>query len=88
LKPIKRYRRQLHAIVPQKENKRRNYGSTRSMGFERGTLVKHIKHGLTLIGGTSKGKLSLHSLKTNKRVSQKSKPEDIKILTNLKWNIA
>jgi len=88
LKPMKRHRRHLHAQVPAKGGKRRNYGSTRSMGLERGTLVKHPKWGLTLIGGTSKGRLSLHNLSTNKRVCQNAKIEDLTVLTNQKWNMA
>lgn len=88
LKPIKRHRRQLHAQVPKKGGVRRNYGSTRSMGLERGTMIKHPKYGLAVVGGTSKGKISLHDLTTNKRLCQNAKLEDITILTNIKWNIA
>lgn len=88
LKPLKRYRRQLHVQNPKKGGFRKKYGSTRSLGIERGTLVKHIKHGLTLVGGNSKRGLSLNCLKTNKRLCQNAKVEDLKILTNLKWNIA
>lgn len=88
LSPIKRYRRQLHVQNPIKGNIRKNYGGTRSLGIERGTLVKHIKWGLSLVGGTSREMISLNSLSTNKRITQKAKPQDLTILTNLKWNIA
>ena len=88
LKPIKRHRRRLHVQNPKKGGVRKSYGGTRSLGIERGTLVKHVKHGLALIGGTSKGRLSLHDLETNKRLCQNAKLEDLKILTNQKWNIA
>lgn len=88
INPIKRYRRQLHVQKPIKGNVRKSYGSTRSLGIERGTLVKHVKYGLSLIGGASKGRVSLNCLNTNKRLTQNAKTEDIKILTNLKWNIA
>jgi hypothetical protein len=88
LSPIKRFRRQLHVQNPTKGNVRKNYGSTRSLGIERGTLVKHPKYGLTLVGGSSKGRLSLITLADNKRLCQNAKIEDLKILTNLKWNIA
>lgn len=88
LKPIKRYRRKLHVQVPIKGGVRKNYGGTRSKGFERGTLVKHLKRNICLIGGTSKKGISLNRLADNKRLTQHAKSEDIKILTNLKWNIA
>lgn len=87
LKPLKIYRRQLHVQNFSKGGLRKKYGSTRSMGLERRTLVKHPKYGLTLIGGTSKNRLSLHCLRTNKRLCQNAKPEDLTILTNYKWII-
>lgn len=88
LKPIKRHRRRLHVQNPKKGGVRKSYGGTRSLGIERGTLVKHVKYGLSLVGGTSKGRVSLHDLETNKRLCQNAKLEDLTILTNLKWNIA
>ena len=62
-----------------------NYGGTRSMGFSRGTLVQHVKFGLTYIGGTLKGRVSLHSLRSGKRVTQGAKISDCRILTRLSW---
>ncbi len=88
LSPLKRYRRQLHVQNPTKGGIRKKYGSTRSLGIERGTLVRHIKYGLSLVGGASKGKVSLNCLNTNNRLTQNAKIEDLIILTNLKWNIA
>lgn len=87
LSPLKRYRRQLHRQNPQKGGTRPPYGGTRSLGLERGTLVKHPKYGLSLVGGTSKGRVSLNSLQTNKRLCQNAKIEYLTILTNQKWNI-
>lgn len=87
LKPLNFYRRQLHEHCPSKGGHRRPYGGTLSLGIKRGTLVKHHKWGLSLVGGTSKGRISLSCVKTNKRLCQNAKLEDIKILTNLKWNI-
>ncbi len=88
LKPLRYYRRKLHEILPKKDNFRRLYGGTLSLGIKRGTLVKHLKFGLALIGGTSNNKLSLHYLITNKRFCRNTKIEDLKILTNLKWLVA
>lgn len=85
LKPLKIYRRQLHVQNFSKGGLRKKYGSTRSVGLERRTLVKHPKYGLTLIGGTLKNRISLNSISDNKRLCQNAKPEDLTILTNYKW---
>ncbi len=74
--PLRFHRRQLHAFQCSKGGIRRNYGSTRSLGFKRGSLVKNNKYGFCYIGGTMKGRISLHSLKTGKRLSQNTKAED------------
>lgn len=87
LSPIKRHRRQLHRQNPKKGGERSKYGGTRSLGIERGSLVKHPKYGFCLVGGSSKGRISLNSLKNNKRLCQNAKKEDIKIISNQKWNI-
>lgn len=86
LKPLRYARRKLHEMLPKVNNFRRIYGSTLSLGIVRGTLVKHIKYGITLVGGTSSGKISLHDLATNKRVHQYAKKEDLEIRTVLKYN--
>jgi hypothetical protein len=78
-------RRQLHVSNFQKGGIRKQYGTTRSLGVNRGTLVKHVKFGLTYIGGSSKGKLSLHDIKSGSRLCQNAKKEDCEILTNLRW---
>jgi hypothetical protein len=45
--PLRFHRRQLHKLQPAKGGERSPYGSTRSLGFERGSLVTHSKFGLT-----------------------------------------
>ena len=79
--PIRLHRRQLHRFEPTTGGLRSSYGGTRSIGLTRGTLVKHIKYGLTYIGGTLRNRVSLHSLRTGKRVTQGAKIEDCSILT-------
>ncbi len=79
------HRRQLHVSNPIKGGIRKQYGTTRSLGLNRGTLVSHPKYGLTYVGGESKGSISLHSIETGKRLSQSIKKEDCKVLTNLRW---
>lgn len=83
-KPLNFFRRQLHAFCPSKRNIRKSYGGTISLGINRGAIVKHLKWGLCLVGGNSNNRVSLHCIKTNKRLSQDAKIEDLKILTNLK----
>ncbi len=57
---------QLHRFQPEKGGIRKPYGG--SMG-----LVRHIKYGLTYIGGTGK------------RVTQNARVEDCTILTRIAW---
>jgi len=79
--PIQFHRRQLHRFKIEKGGERKRYGGTMSLGFKKGSLVKNKKHGICYIGGNSYGKLSLHSLKTGKRLCQGAKIEEIKFLT-------
>jgi len=79
--PLQLHRRQLHALQPAKGGIRRNYGGTRSMGFKRGSYVKHPKYNICYVGGTSKARISLHSIADSKRLCQNAKPQDCKHLT-------
>lgn len=77
---LKFSRRQLHRFQPARGGERRPYGSTRSLGFKRGSIVRHPRWGVCLVGGTSKGRISLHSQETNKRLCQNAKIGDIMFL--------
>ena len=79
--PLRFHRRQLHAFQPSKNGIRRVYGGTRSLGFKRGSLVKHPKHKLCYVGGSSKGKISLHSLETGNRIYQNADQGDLKFVS-------
>ncbi len=79
--PIQLHRRKLHKFCPSKGDVRKNYGGTISLGFKRGSLVKHSKYGIAYVGGSSKGKITLHSLKSGKRLSRNIKPQDCKFLS-------
>lgn len=85
--PIRLNRRMLHRLQPSKCGKRKPYGSTRSWGIKRGTLVRHIRHGLTYVGGMRQKvrRISLHSIATGKRITQNADPQDLEILTTIKW---
>ena len=77
--PLQFHRRQLHRFQPTKGGVRAPYGGTRSLGFKRGSLVKHPKWGLVYVGGTMKGGISLHDLATGKRLTQAAKPIDCRL---------
>jgi len=84
--PIRFFRRQLHRLQPAKDGGiQKPYGGTRSPGPTRGTLIRHVKHGLTYLGGTLKGRVSLHNCITGKRVTQTTRVEDCTILTRIAW---
>ncbi len=81
--PIRLHRRQLHALQPGKDGIRRPYGSTRSMQFTRGTLVKDKNRNLQYIGGTANSRVSLHDIKSGKRTTQNADPVDLTTLTRI-----
>jgi hypothetical protein len=85
--PLRFHRRQLHRLQSERGGLRKPYGGTRSMGFKRGSWVKHPKYGLAYVGGTSNGRISLHSLQDGKRLTQNAKPEDCILLTTASWRI-
>lgn len=85
LTPFKFARRQLHVFKPIKGGIRKQYGSTRSEGFKRGSIVKHLKHGICYIGGASKGFVSLHNLIDGKRLTKYARVIDIKFKTYSSW---
>ena len=76
ISPLRLHRRQLYKLKTLKKGIKRPYGGTRSLGFKRGSLVKHPKWGVCYVGGASSDRVSLHSLATGKRLTQKAKPED------------
>jgi RRXRR protein len=82
-----RFHRQLHRLQSEKGGVRKPFGGTLSLGFKRGSWVKHPKYGVCYVGGTLKGRLSLHSLQDGKRLCQNAKPEDCHILTSASWRL-
>jgi hypothetical protein len=83
--PLQFHRRQLHVFLPTKGGIRKSYGGTRSLGFKRGSLVRHKKYGLVYVGGTSNNRISLHSVETKKRISQNIKSGDCKLVCYSSW---
>ncbi len=85
--PLRFRRRQLHRLQPKIGGERRRYGGTVSLGFKRGTWVRHPRHGVTYVGGRLGGKLSLHRLQDGKRLCQNAKPDDCIALTRCSWRV-
>jgi hypothetical protein len=85
--PLRFHRRQLHRFQPEKGGIRKAYGGTLSMGFKRGSWVKHSRYGVCYVGGTLSGRISLHSLQDGKRLCQNAKPEDCQQPTLASWRI-
>ncbi|MGY2793363.1 hypothetical protein ACVWVQ_000410 [Thermostichus sp. MS-CIW-36] len=83
--PLRFHRRQLHRLQPAKGGKRLPYGGTISLGLKRGSLVRHPRWGLTFVGGSSGGRLSLHCLRSGKRLTQSAKREDVRYLCFCSW---
>lgn len=83
--PIPIRRRELHRQNPQKGGKRPRYGGTMCLGIAKGTLVKHIKHGIAVVCGFQKNGLSLQPVNGGKRLCLSAKLEDCKILTRLNF---
>ncbi len=83
--PLQWHRRQLHRLKAAKGGRRTPYGGTLSLGLKRGTLVRHPSYGLTYVGGTMGGKLSLHSPQSGRRLTQMAKRADCHPIKLLRW---
>jgi RRXRR protein len=83
--PHQVHRRQLHRLEAGKGGIRKPYGGTRSLSFKRGTIVLHPKYGRCTVGGydREKQRLSLHTYKTNKRLTQNAQPAECRRLTTI-----
>lgn len=78
--PLRFHRRQLHAFQPALGGIRRSYGGTSSHGLRRGSVIKHPTYGVAYVGGTMGSRISLHSLATGQRLTQRARPVDCGVL--------
>jgi hypothetical protein len=85
--PLRFHRRQLHRLQPEKGGVRKPYGGTRSLGFKRGSWVKHPRYGLCYVGGTTAGRISLHAMQDGKRLCQNAKPSELTVLCTASWRM-
>ncbi len=77
--------RQLHLFQPQKGGNRRPNGGSIAIGFKKNTVVDYDGE-LYRTGGTTKGRLSLHSFDyANKRITQNAIPERCEKLFVQSW---
>jgi hypothetical protein len=83
--PLKLHRRELHRRQPGRGGVRSPYGGTRSLGFKRGSIVQHPKHGVSFVGGNLDGRLSLHRIADGKRLCQNARPSDVRFLAYSTW---
>jgi len=95
--PLEFHRRQLHRLQHAAGHIRPRYGGTISDGLKRGSLVKHSKYGLVYVGGfmekptkkePNRKVISLHDIKSGKRITQNAFSSDCKFLTYNSWRIA
>jgi hypothetical protein len=87
LTPLRFHRRQLHRLQPERGGMRKPYGGTISMGLKRGSWVRHPKYGITYVGGTLNGRISLHEMQTGKRVTQTARVCDCQVLCRASWRV-
>lgn len=87
LVPLRFHRRQLHRLEPATGGVRAPYGGTMSLGFKRGSWVKHPKFGLCYVGGHTDTTVSLHDMQTGTRLTQNAKPADIQLLCTASWRM-
>jgi hypothetical protein len=85
--PLRFHRRQLHRLEPAVGGKRAPYGGTISMGFKRGSWVKHPTFGLCYVGGTTGRTVSLHAMQTSARLTKSAKPADLQVLCTSSWRV-
>jgi hypothetical protein len=85
--PAVLHRRQLQRLQASKGGERKPYGSTRALGYKRGTVVTYKKYGLCTVGGFDRKHktISLHAYRTNKRLTQGAKVEACRTLTWVAW---
>lgn len=96
VQPLEFHRRQLHRLQHQAGHVRPRYGGTMSVGFKRGSIVKHPKYGFCYVSGwhesptkldPNRKTISLYNIKTGKRLTQNALPKDCKFLAYNSWRI-
>ncbi|QXN70477.1 putative RRXRR domain-containing protein [Bacillus phage vB_BspM_AgentSmith] len=86
LKPLTYIRRQLHRTCFKKGGIRSRRGGTMSLGIQRGTLVKHVKHGKCIVGGNNGvDRVSLHCNISVRNLTRNTKLVDLQLIAHSPW---
>ena len=85
LSPININRRQLHMVTCKPGGCRKRYGGTKSLSFKKGSWISHNYYGIKYVGGFRKNRITLHDLKSGKRVTQNASVKDCKMLNYCSW---
>lgn len=85
--PLRLRRRSLHLRQPAKGGVRRRHGGTASLGLRRGAQVLHRRFGFCYVGGHMGGRLSLHSMRDGRRLTQGARLEDCVVLCPCSWRV-
>lgn len=80
-------RRMLHRANPGTKGLRTRYGGSMALGYKKGTLVQHAKHGKCLIGGNLGDRLSLNSTIQRARLTQNAKLADVVKISYSPWRL-
>lgn len=83
--PLKFHRRALHNLSPAKGGYRKKFGGTISLGFKRGSIVKHEELGYVYIGGTTAGRVTVHNTVTGNIITTRAFPSDCKFICFNNW---
>jgi len=86
--PLVYARRQLHVFNWAKGGVRKRWGSTLSLGLQKGTLCYHPKWGKCYLGGSDGDKrVSLHAYSNTKRLARNVKLEDTQVVAHSPWRL-
>jgi hypothetical protein len=83
--PLKFHRRVIHNLSPAKGGHRKKFGGTRSLGFKRGSVIKHSELGYAYIGGNTDGRVTVHNVVTGSILTSRAFPTDCKFLYYNNW---
>jgi len=86
--PLKFHRRSLHSLSPAKGGYRKKFGGTVSLGFKRGSVIKHRELGCAYIGGTSDGRVTVHNVVTGNILTSRAFPADCRFMYYNNWRTA
>jgi hypothetical protein len=85
--PLRFGRRSPHLRQPAKGGVRRRHGGTVSLGLRRGAQVLHPRFGFCYVGGHMGDRLSLHAMRSGRRLTQRARLHDLVVLAPCSWRV-